>query len=269
MSKASTFGIDVNVRQCALKLEDKRLLAKLIAGDLIAQDAQYHPQCLVSLYNRARETKLSEKTDADAINNGIALAELVSYIEDVSLDNLVAPVFKLTDLANLYGTRLQQLGTKVEGRIHSTDLKNRILGYFPDMKSLKQGRDTVLVSEADVGSAIRKACEHDADNDAAHLARAANIVRRDMFKMVNKFNGSFETACHQDSVPVSLLELVAMVLNGPSIEAQSMLSEVPLPVLSIAQLLMHHSSVRRRESQATSTIRHIAAISMCSPSATH
>ncbi len=239
LSKASTFGIDVNVQQCALKLEDKQLLAKLSAGDLIAQDAQYHPQCLVSLYNRARETKLSEKTDADAINHGIALAELVSYIEDVSLDNLVAPVFKLTDLANLYGTRLQQLGTKVEGRIHSTDLKNLILGYFPDMKALKQGRDTVLVSDADVGSAIRKACEHDADNDAAHLARAANIVRRDMFKMVNKFNGSFETACQQDSVPVSLLELVAMVLNGPSIEAQSTLSEVPQPVLSIAQLLMH------------------------------
>ncbi len=192
LSKASTFGIDVNVRQCALKLEDKRLLAKLSAGDLIAQDTQYHPQCLVSLYNRARETKLSEKTDADAINHGIALAELVSYIEDVSLDNLVAPVFKLTDLANLYGTRLlQQLGTKVEGRIHSTDLKNRILGYFPDMKALKQGRDTVLVSDADVGSAIRKACEHDADNDAAHLARAANIVRRDMFKMVKKFKRFF------------------------------------------------------------------------------
>ena len=36
LSKASTFGIDVNVRQCALKLEDKPLLAKLSAGDLIA-----------------------------------------------------------------------------------------------------------------------------------------------------------------------------------------------------------------------------------------
>ena len=61
MSKASTFGIDVNVQQFALKLEDELLLAKLSAGDLIAQDAQYHTQCLVSLYNRASEIYLKTK----------------------------------------------------------------------------------------------------------------------------------------------------------------------------------------------------------------
>ena len=33
---ASTFGLDYRVRQCAAKLEDKQLLAKLSAGDLIA-----------------------------------------------------------------------------------------------------------------------------------------------------------------------------------------------------------------------------------------
>lgn len=54
---ASTFGVDVHVRQCALKLQDKRLLAKLSAGDLIAQDAQYHVQCLVSLLQQSKENK--------------------------------------------------------------------------------------------------------------------------------------------------------------------------------------------------------------------
>lgn len=33
---ASTFGLDAHVRHCALKLEDRPLLAKLSAGDLIA-----------------------------------------------------------------------------------------------------------------------------------------------------------------------------------------------------------------------------------------
>ena len=62
----------------------------------------------------------------------------------------------------------------------------------------------VLISNKDVGSALSKASEHDADNYAVHLARAANIVRRDMFKMKNKFSGSFGTKCQEDSVPVSL-----------------------------------------------------------------
>ncbi len=40
------------------------------------------------------------------VNQGIAFAELVSYIEDSRMDDLFAPVFKLTDLVNLYSTRL-------------------------------------------------------------------------------------------------------------------------------------------------------------------
>ena len=60
LRKASTFDVDNNVQRCAIKLQDERLLAKLSAGDLIAQDAQNHVQCLVSLYNRARKSKSSE-----------------------------------------------------------------------------------------------------------------------------------------------------------------------------------------------------------------
>ena len=43
--KASTFGLDMNVWKVAMKLQDKSLLAKLSAGDLIAQDAQYRVNC--------------------------------------------------------------------------------------------------------------------------------------------------------------------------------------------------------------------------------
>ena len=59
----------------------------------MAQGAQYHSKCLVSLYNRMRETETHTNTDEELINHGIAFAELVSYIEDVQNDNIVAPVF--------------------------------------------------------------------------------------------------------------------------------------------------------------------------------
>ena len=70
--------MDARIRQCAMKVQDKLILAKLSAGDLIAQDVQYHPQDLVSLYNRKRESKTSKDTISDSINHGIAFAELVS-----------------------------------------------------------------------------------------------------------------------------------------------------------------------------------------------
>ena len=74
-----------------------------------------------------------------------------------------------------------------------------------------------------------------------------------MFKMMNHFSGSFETTCQQDCTSVSLLALVAMVLNGPNIKAQSTSSEVSQTVLTIAQLLMQNILVQHQESQAMST----------------
>ena len=162
-------------------MQDISLLAGLSTGDLIAQEAWYHLPCLLSLYNRVRETKTTEESDVDNINHGLAFAELVSYTEDTRMDSFVAPIFKLNDMVDLYTTRLEQLGT-VAGNIHSMRLKKRILAYFPDMEEHKQDRDIVLIFNEDVRTALRKECKHDADVDAVHLARAANIVRRDMLR---------------------------------------------------------------------------------------
>ena len=124
LHRAPTLELDARVRHCALQLQDKSLLTKLSSGDMVAQDAEYHVKCLVSLYNRARGTDTyTAESDVDAVNHGIAFAELVPCIEDARMDNLVAPIFKLSDLVSLYSNRLKQLGTEVAGSIHSTKLK--------------------------------------------------------------------------------------------------------------------------------------------------
>ena len=53
----------------------------------------------------------------------------------------------------------------------------RILGYFQVMEPHK-GIERWSKFSKDIGSKSSKACDHDADNDAVHHARAANIVRR-------------------------------------------------------------------------------------------
>lgn len=121
------------------------------------------------------------------------------------------------------------------------------------MEAHKKGRDVILIFNEDVGAALKKACEHDADHDAVHLAKAAIIVRRDMFKHRNQFDGSFGSTCQETSVPVSLVALVAMVINGPNIEAQSS-TATPQPTLTISQLLIHNSFKWRRKTKQSSTI---------------
>ena len=104
---------------------------------------------------------------------------------------------------------------------------------------------------------MRKAYEHDVDDDAVHLARAADIVRRDMLKMKNELVGSFEPNSKEVCFPVSLLALVAVVLYGPNIKAQTSASTIPQPVLIISQLLIFSSTAQRRENQrALCTTRH-------------
>ena len=153
--------------------------------------------------------------------DAIVFAELVIYIEEARFEESTAPVFKLADIAELYSLRLQQLGVTVtnEKRMHTTRLKQRLLARFPDMLAQSKGRDVLLVFDEDVGYALGKACEKDTDNDAVHLARAAQIVRRHMFDP-NTFTGSFKESCQENSVPHSLLALVSMVMEGPSIKDQ-------------------------------------------------
>jgi len=123
-------------------------------------------------------------------------------------------VFKLADLKKLYIDRLQQLDPCVVHTVNSTRLKERLLLHFPD------GRVVVLAFDDRVGTALSKACSSDVDDDAMHLARAAEIVRRDLFNNTWQFDGSLSQGSQEKSIPQALLTLVKMILEGPSIDIQ-------------------------------------------------
>lgn len=244
LREASTFMLDKHVRQAALALQDGKLLAKLSAGDLMAQEAKYHPVCLASLYKKAKSHEEPRHDDTDKIHHSIALAELLAHVEEAKVEEGVAPVLKLADLVKLYTARLEQLGVTQQNRLNSTKLKDRILSHFPDLSAHKEGRDVLLAFTSDVGLALRKACV-DYDDEAICLARAATIVRRDMFKLQAIFTGTFDQECQLKSVPHSLLALVSMIHHGPSIKSQGA-DGFSQATLSVAQMLQYNSFVRQR-----------------------
>ena len=249
LHEAMTPRITNRVKHCAFKLQDQKLIAKLSQCDLVAQEAKYHANCLVKLYNASsRKTEEGETQNSDRVSHGLALVELLGYIEDVKLNSKdIAPIFKLTDLVQLYTNRLVELGVKITGRIHSTDLKNRILANMPGLQAYKQGRDVLLSFNDDVGFALRDACLDDGDDEAICLAKAARIIRRDMLEKSNvQFDGTFPQGCQEDAVPKSLVALVSMSLDGPNIKRRDD-DEARQATLSIAQVLQYNSSVRRRD----------------------
>ena len=87
-------------------------------------------------------------------------------------------------------------------------LKNQLLAAIPNLEANKEGREIILAFKPDIGEAISRACNADENSDKAILAKAADIVRKDMLALSNDFAGSFPPNCQEDSVPSSLLSLV-------------------------------------------------------------
>ncbi|CAC5373126.1 unnamed protein product [Mytilus coruscus] len=201
-----------------VKLQDTALLEKLNAGDLVAQEAKYHAKCLLDLYQKASRVANDDESEGGTqtrISHGIALAELVSFIEESRSEDNVAPIGD-------NGSRTS--------RVHSTRLKNRLLTYITDIEAYKQGRENLLAFKDDIGPALQKACEEDYDSIYMQIYKAVKIARSDMMATSSEFNDTFAADCQEKSVPRSLLTLVNMLLYGPDITTDSFSQET----LSIA-----------------------------------
>ena len=204
---------------CAVQLRDRNLLAKLAAaGDMVALEAKYHSRCLASLYNHCRKnanTNIDNVSGHEERLNGIAFVEIISYIEEFFEDrdaSQAVPTLRLADLAKMYKAKLAELGVNAS-RVNTTRLKDRILSTLPHVSAQTQGRD-ILILDQDVGEAIKLANDQDTDAEAMHLARAAKIVRKDIFKQNQSFQGTFQNDYQESSVPPSLKALVNFILKG-------------------------------------------------------
>ena len=110
-------------------------------------------------------------------------------------------------MSKLYSCRLEQLGAYVPERVNSTRLKERLLSQLPDLREYN-----------DISAALQFAQDYDYDAEVTHLAKAATFVRKEMLTKQQHFNGSFESDCHHQAVPKSLLALANMILEGLKIK---------------------------------------------------
>ena len=111
-----------------------------------------------ALKRAAREKNQSViPTDNDSICQSIALAELVSFLEECQPDLDDNPVFKLSELSKMYATRLEQMGLNNSQRVHNTRLKERLIQYCPELTSYKDGRDVLLAFSEDLAAVLNKA----------------------------------------------------------------------------------------------------------------
>ena len=214
---------DRRIREMALELQDYELLGRKSGGDLIAIEAKYHLDCITTFRNRYRS--LVTKKTSDGVNNeqmdeSVAFVEVTEYIEGCSESG--SHLFKLTDLTSLYVQRLETLG--INKTINKTRLKNALLKHFNgSLQEQTDGRNTVLVFRKGISDLLKDALKRrDFSENAEILAKAARIVRKDMFLNEGfNFRGCSPMNCQSKNLPSSLRSLVSMIINGLDIKDHS------------------------------------------------
>ena len=196
-----------------------------------------------------REFKNSEsETDkSKALVFGIALSEIVHYIIQCKELPGRSPVFKLCDIKSRYIQTIVHYGGDPES-VHSTRLKEKLVNHIPELQALKKGRDVLLTFEENSGEALFDACSKDLENDGMVLAKAADIVRKDIFSSFPEFEGSFDADYVKSSVPFSLVYLVRMLLEGTNCPADNeTVEDADIFAQDIAQLIRYNATKQKHD----------------------
>lgn len=246
----ATMKLDQNLRIMATEMQDTALLAKISGGDLIAIEAKYHYNCLSAFKNRYR-TYQREKTNnrSNAEESKIraqVLVELISYIENHVESGKF--IFKLSELHNLYVSRLKDL--RIEKEINKTRLKLQLLDYFfGDCQEQFDGRNTLLVFNEGLKKVLKEAADvHDYEADALMMAKMVKLLRREIFSSKTcSFTGHFPSDCQSMSVPTALKLFVLMLIDGPNVKSRSECESQAS--LTISQLIYFNATAKDHHSK--------------------
>ena len=131
-------------------------------------------------------------------------------------------------------------------RIHTTRLKTRLLAHIEGLMEFKEGKESYLAFDEDLGGVLKEIYEKNYDDDAFVLSKAAEILRRDVFAKENKpFDGTFDLDTQNESTPQCLQSFVDMLLQGPNVNNEKKKQEQSR--LTISQLISQNMIKRGRK----------------------
>ena len=125
------------------------VLTALGQNDCISQEVKYHKNCLNNkILNKQRKLNTAEKSPSDhtIFCESMAFSYLVQFIEcKIKADQDF--IFKMSTLTIMYEARLHQLVDNDESapQKHTTRLRLRIEAVFPQLISMKVGREYQLI----------------------------------------------------------------------------------------------------------------------------
>ena len=187
---------DSDIREAATKMSHTQLLVKLSEGDLIAREAKYHKKSVTKFSNQYRGSVNTKNTNIKVVqekHERIARAKVLMYIErsfQYRENEEVAPFVKLSTVRKYYYHCLGPLNVK-SVTANVSRLKESILHLNQNLEATTFKNEVYISYKDYLAAALHYSREHSIESEAAHLSRAANILRSDMLKQKQNFNGYF------------------------------------------------------------------------------
>ena len=193
---------------------------------------------MTKLRNRHRSLlRINQESPGNHIEEGQkkarAFTELVTYIESGVEEGTFC--FKFADLCHLFEKRLKEFGIDTE--VKKVRFKEKILSHFHEAQAQSDGKNILLIFQQGMQQILKHVLNTEYESDAMILAKAARIIRKDIFHFHGfHFSGSFPPGCQQESVPINLKYLSSMLLNGPNLKDQD--STDSQDYLTLSQMIL-------------------------------
>ena len=177
--------------------------------------------------------------------------QVLQYIEDTIpfLAEEAIPVFRLQDLTSICKKQMLKYGAlqKDAEWVHSTRLKLSLLEHVPGLCEAKDGRNVLLTLKNEVGRAVFEACNSNTHDNGIMVAEVAHILRKQLFLNKEVFDGALTRKRKRDSVPLLLVQMIQMILEGNAREISNESSRIPV---NISQLIRFNSVKQQRRGSA-------------------
>ena len=180
LHRATSLALSANIKKAATEMSDVKILAKLSAGDMIAREACYHKDCMSQFSNKYRNhINKASKTKKDHQQNLESIAQTMLFIEE-SLHNITQRKLLLLSSFLMFENFTKHVSKTLmlSLLVNATRLKTSILELNENLEATP-GKKEVLVSFMDdLAEALRYTREHSAYQNAAHLIKAASIIKK-------------------------------------------------------------------------------------------
>ena len=229
----------------------ENLQAILSTGDLRSNEIFYHLKCFTKLKRDSQRdsSHFCENIDKSDKFETFKINYCFLKVIQFAYEQLKQKPSSLIELRELH-SKLEQYfeDNNLHRKYNITQFKNELSNVINEDFQIIKNKKVLYLGLSDSIKSAASVAMIGNDLLPEKMNEVTKQVRDDMEKISYKFNGTFSNDCEINSVPQSLIHLLASLIEGDS-------EQVSRGVLSVAQLVMFNfkKNSRKRESVSKDT----------------